>query len=172
MESVEINYVNYDFLRNMLSSERSQSPLEQVKEDFFSQCSGFLKLQEAALQQGFSVEQARVLDNSKKIVAELKDIRLRKILFKAFRDLEAGTVNSSGLSSEEKDFYRSVLSLLSQYKQKGFVEEKVKVRILADLPEMQSPEGGAFGPFSSGQIAALDKAFAELLLQKNAAEKI
>lgn len=172
MEAVEINYVNYDFLRNTLSLERSQSSLEQVKEDFFSQCEGFLKAQEGILKEGFSLEQARVVENSRKIVGELKDVRLRKILFKAFRDLEAGAVNSSGLAAEEKEFYRSLLSLLSKYRQKSFVEEKVKMKVAVDLPEMQSPDGSAFGPFVQGQIVSLSPALAELLLQKNVAEKI
>ncbi|MEM4254824.1 MAG: hypothetical protein QXR53_00645 [Candidatus Norongarragalinales archaeon] len=171
MELSEANYVNYDFLRSVLSSERSQSGLEQVKEDFFLQCAGFLKVQEDGLRENFSIEQAKVLENSRKIVAEVKDIRLRKILFKAFKDLEAGTVNSSGLSSEEKEFYRSVLSLLSSYKQDKRIEG-VKVKVLVDLPEMQSPEGGSFGPFSVGQIASLNPLFAELLLQKNVVEKL
>jgi len=173
VEVVEANYVNYDFLRNLLSLERSQSGLELVKEDFFLHCGSFVAIQEGVLKESFSLEQARVLENSRKIMGELKDVRLRKILFKAFRDLEANAVNSSGLAKEEKEFYRSVLSLLSQYKQKGSpAEEKVKVKILVDLPEMQSPDGGAFGPFQRGAVAALSPATADLLAQKNAAEKI
>jgi len=172
VEAVELNYVNYDFLRNMLSQERSQSNLEQVKEDFFDQCTSFVKIQEGVLKENFSLEQARVLENSRKIVGELKDIRIRKILFKAFRDLEANAVNSTGLAGGEKEFYRSVISLLSQYKQKSIGEDKVKIRILSDLPEMQMPDGGSFGPFASGQTASLSPSMADLLLQKNAAEKI
>lgn len=172
MEAVEANYVNYDFLRSILTQERSQSGLESVKEDFFEQCSSFVGMQEGALKSDFSIELARTVENSRKIVGELKDIRIRKILFKAFRDLEAGAVNSSGLAAEEREFYRSVISLLSRYKQKSLAEEKVSVRILADLPEMQLPDGGFFGPFSAGQTASLLPSVADLLLQKNAAEKI
>jgi len=172
VEAVEANYVNYDFLRNLLSQERSQSGLEQLKEDFFLLCSSFVGVQEGVLKESFSLEQARVLENSRKIVGELKDVRLRKILFKAFRDLDANAVNSSGLAKEEKEFYRSILSLLSQYKQKALGEEKIKVKLLMDLPEMQSPDGVAFGPFQRGAVATLSPATADLLLQKSAAEKI
>ncbi len=172
METVDLNYVNYDLLRNMLSSERSQNQLEPLNEDFFGKCEGFVGVQEKILKDNFSMEQARVLENSKKIVGELKDLRLRKILFKSLRDLETGAINSSGLAVEEKEFYRSLVSMLSEYKRKQEKKEMVQLKVLVDLPKLQAPDGSEFGPFSAGEAVSIGIEAAELLLRKNAAEKI
>lgn len=170
MESVEANHVNFDSLRNMLLAERSQNSLERVKEDFFDQCTAFVSLQEGFLGESFSLEQARVVENSKKIIGELKDVRLRKILFKALKDFEGSSINSSGLAAGEKELYSSLVSLLSLYNKK---EEKaqVKVRVLSDLPKIQAPDGMAYGPFSAGETVRLKQEIADLLLEKKIAEK-
>ncbi|MFH1056555.1 MAG: hypothetical protein V1717_02025 [Candidatus Micrarchaeota archaeon] len=173
METVELSSsgsLNYEFLRNLLSQERSQNPLSSVKEDFFDECERFLQSQERLLREDFSMEKTRVFENSKKIVLELRDVRLRKLLFKAWKDFESSSVNSSGLAFTEKEFYRSLISLLNDFKARGEKDE-VKIKILVDLPKLQAPDGSALGPFTAGQIVNLGQQAAELLLQKNAAEK-
>ena len=162
--------LSYDFLRSMLLQERSQNNLEQISEDFFDRISSFVELQERILGESFSLEQSRVLENSRKIILELKQTRLRKILFKGLKDFETNAINSTGLAREEKDFYRNVIALMSDYSRKS-VESIVRVKILVDLPKIQSPTG-VVGPFSSGETVSLDQESAQLLLEKKVAEKM
>ncbi|HLC38487.1 MAG TPA: hypothetical protein VJI71_03475 [Candidatus Norongarragalinales archaeon] len=171
--------LNYDFLRGVLIQERQNGGLSALDDSFYSKCDDFLKNQDVFLKNSFSLEGARVLENSRKIVNELREARMRKILFKALRDLEANAINSSGLASEEKDFYRSIVSLLNSYKtsvsqQNASVSasQGVSVRILADLPKMEMADGTESGPFSSGEIVALDESVAGLLLERKAAVRV
>lgn len=170
--------LNYGFLRGVLIQERQNGSLSALDDSFYSKCDEFLKTQESSLKNSFSLEGARVLENSKKIIGELKEARMRKILFKALRDLEANAVNSSGLSSEEKEFYRSIVSLLNSYKTSAPVREAVAasggvaVKILVDLPKMELPGGVESGPFSSGEIVELEESVAGLLLERKAAARL
>jgi len=172
MEAVELSALDYDSLRTILLQERSQSSLEPLKEDFFDQCSNFVDLQERLLKEKFSLEQAKILENSKKMVGELRQVRLRKILFKSLKDFETNAINSSGLTADEKEFYRSAVSLVAEYAKKSGGKTQSKLRILVDLPKIQTPTGETCGPFSAGQTAVLGEEAAELLLQKKVAEKI
>lgn len=167
---------NYDFLRGVLINERQNSGrLGDLDESFYSKCSEFLNLQENALKNDFTLDGAKVLENSKRLVQELRDARMRKILLKALRDFEANSINSSGLASEEKEFYRSIVSLVSGYKGAKTVEKKeaqgVSLRILADLPKMEMPGGIEAGPFSAGDVVRVDAQAADFLLERKAALK-
>ncbi|HIH20947.1 TPA: hypothetical protein HA244_06805, partial [Candidatus Micrarchaeota archaeon] len=81
---------------------------------------------------------------------------------------ETNSINSTGLSAEEKEFYRSIISLLSDYSKKG--DSTVRLKILTDLPRIQSPSG-LLGPFTTGQTVSLDVQSAQLLLERKAAER-
>ena len=162
--------INYEFLRMLLLQERSQNTLETVDDDFFEKISGFVQMQEKLLGDSFSMEQTRILENSKKIYGELKQTRLRKILFKALKDFETNGVNSSGLAHDEKEFYRSIVSLLGEYSRKNGAAQ-VRMKILADLPKIQIPGGSVIGPFAAGEMVSMDGNSAQMLLERKAAEK-
>jgi len=166
--TMEISELSYDFLRSMLLQERGQNNLSPIEDDFFDRLGGFVSTQEKILQDNFSIEQSRVVDNSRKLLGELRQTRLRKVLFKALKDFETNSINSTGLSAEEKEFYRSIISLLSDYSKKG--DSTVRLKILTDLPRIQSPSG-LLGPFTTGQTVSLDVQSAQLLLERKAAER-
>ena len=168
---MEFAELSYDSLRSLLLQERSQTILEPVSEDFFEKFDSYLQIQEKILRESFSIEQARVVDNSKKVFSEIKQMRLRKILFKALKDFESNAINSSGLTGQEKEFYRNTVSLLNAYNKKSDEPLLVRLKILVDLPKIQTPSAGVIGPFSAGQVVGMEMNTAQMLIERKAAEK-
>ncbi len=110
----------FDSLRRIQLQERQSSGLASVSEDFFNECRAFLKQTREHRERGEQGEHidsasAREAENFEEVLKNVVSTRSQKILFKAFRDLKAGTVTTDGLAREEKEFYNSLIKLFTEF---------------------------------------------------------
>jgi DNA replication initiation complex subunit (GINS family) len=186
--------LSFEALRRMQLEERRHAALANVEENFLDQCRNWLSEQGRLLKKDFSLDAARVYDNSVKILRDVLARRQQKILLKVFKDLETGETRAEGLAREEKEFYYSVMKLFNGYSQemgKLFSREKeveqgvaereaekpagkksVKLRFLADLQEFVGPDAKIHGPFFTEQVTDVDESVAGMLVKRKVAEQV
>ncbi len=185
----------FDSLRRVQLQERQSSQLASVSEDFFSECRAFLKQAREHRERGEQSDSAiaREAENFEEVFKNVVSIRAQKILFKAFRDLKAGTVTTDGLAREEKEFYNSLTKLFTEFEagalyanspvpMRGLEGESaeqavvspssVKARFLLDLPRFPWLDSAQYGPFKKGEVAELRKELADFLNQRKAIELV
>jgi DNA replication initiation complex subunit (GINS family) len=104
----------FDSLRRVQLQERQSSGLASVSEGFFDECRAFLKQMRERGENGDSTAM-REAGNFEEVFKNVVSARAQKILFKAFRDLKAGTVTTEGLAREEKEFYNSLTKLFTEF---------------------------------------------------------
>jgi len=179
--------ISFDELRRIQLLEKKSGSLAPLPESFFADCREWLARQEEELKNGFSLDAARVRDNSSRIFQEIVSLRQQKVLLKALRDLRAGEVSSEGLASEEKQLYTDVLKVLKEFEcsMLGRVArdkpvaacepqpEFLSVKILQDIPEpFVGADGKEYGPFTAAQVVRLAREQALSLVRRKAAVEV
>ena len=168
--------VGYDALRKVQLQERNFASLAKIEDDFYDTYGVFLKDLRAKLEAGFSLESAKALENSERVLKDIFEQRKHKIFFKAFRDLKNSSVDSSGLARQEKELYNALITLLKSFdsllyqEARALIPKKVLVEFLVDLPEIAGVDSDSpIGPFQKGQKAELSEKQASLLAKRGAA---
>ncbi|MFH1780185.1 MAG: hypothetical protein ABH803_03530 [Candidatus Micrarchaeota archaeon] len=169
--------ISYDELRKTLLQERQNSAIESLKEDFYSEYESLIKNREEDLQQKYSIEKAKIVENLRKVLNDLKKQRLHKLLFKALKDCEMNSGNKDGLITEEQSLYEELTTLLREYlsqakqnnsKTREKTTEKFKVK--TKISEFVGFDGNNYGPFTEGQVIELPKEIASFLETRQAIE--
>lgn len=186
----------FDSLRRVQLQERQSSAITSVSEGFFDECRAFLKQTREQGERGDSFAM-REAGNFEEVFKNVVDARAQKILFKTFRDLKAGTVNTEGLAREEKEFYNSLTKLFTEFEASALnlafqptsvqtpaencdaakkfethssALKNVKARFLLDMPRFPWKDSAQYGPFKKGEVAELHAELAEFLNQRKAIE--
>ena len=169
--------VGYDALRKVQLQERNFASLSKIEDDFYDRYVSFLKELRLRLEKEFSLESAKALENSQRVLKDVFEQRKHKLFFKAFRDLKNNAVDSTGLARQEKELYNSLITLLNAFD--SLLSEKpvsadlpkktVSVEFLVDLPEIASVDSNnPMGPFQKGQQFDLSEKQASLLAKRGA----
>lgn len=188
--------ISYDALRKIQMQERNFGALSTLDEDFYERYNLWIAEQKRLLHSQFSIETLKAYENAKKIIEEISAKREQKIVLKALKDLRSNSIDSSGLSKEEKSFYLKMLSdardfeqsviLFAEKKQelrktdlkdelrpveKSVSEKLATIKILVSMSKFVAPDGATYGPFEPSQIVNIDKEIADILVRKGAAQK-
>ncbi|MEK6953682.1 MAG: hypothetical protein AABX01_01635 [Candidatus Micrarchaeota archaeon] len=192
-----MNEISYDALRKIQMQERNFGALSALDEDFYEKYNLWIMEQKRLLQVQFSIETLKAFENAKKIIEEVSAKREQKIVLKALKDLRASSVDSSGLSREEKSLYLKLLSMAKEFQESVvlFSEKKTEfkkseslgssaaatektvserlstIKILVSMGKFVAPDGATYGPFEPSQTVSIESGIAEILIRKGAAKK-
>lgn len=174
--------LGYDALRKVQIQERNYSSLSKVEDDFFDKYNAYSRELRSRLEKSFSIEAAKALENTERVLRDVFEQRKQKIFFKALRDVKNESIDSTGLARQEKQLYTSIITLLKSFDSVLFQPERqettqmpakpnsVEVEMLVDLPEIASVDSGSpIGPFKKGQKAEMSERQASLLAKRGAA---
>ncbi|MBI5224406.1 DNA replication complex GINS family protein [Candidatus Micrarchaeota archaeon] len=181
--------ISYESLRKIQLQERNFGALSALDEEFYERYNLWVAEQKRLLQTEFNIETLKAYENAKKIVEEIAKKRSQKIVLKSLRDLGANTVDSAGLSKEEKSFYLNMLKNAREFentvlqfteRKPEFKKEEEKItlqekllnlKILVAMSKFVAPNGNTYGPFQPGEIVSIDLEIGDFLLRKGIAQK-
>ncbi len=177
--------ISFEELRKIHLQEKHSSTLSLLCEDFFDIYLAYLEKFYSNLKKEFSMEQAKTYENSKMIFKEIVRLRSHKIILKAFKDARTGGVSSEGLTHQEKKLYLTMLKSFNDYENNladfkqslpieevAAVQNKVKIELLAEVPEFVSPSGKPIGPMLKGETKEVDEETANFLQETGMAKKV
>ncbi len=180
---------SYEALRKIQVQERNFGALSNLEDDFYERYNLWIAEQKRLLHTDFSIQTLKAYENAKKIIEEISAKREQKIVLKALKDLRNDSVDSSGMSKEEKALYLRILSSVKEFETTvvQFAEKKetlkkpekpnktheklLTIKFLVSMGKFVAPDGTTYGPYEPEQIVSMEKEIAEILLKKGAAEK-
>ncbi|MFH1257765.1 MAG: hypothetical protein V1658_02410, partial [Candidatus Micrarchaeota archaeon] len=128
-------------------------------------------------------------ENAKKIIEEISGKREQKIMLKSLKDMRNNSIDTSGLSKEEKAYYLKILASSREFegsvvqfseKRPEMREERkemeklqqklLSIRMLAAMGKFVAPDGVTYGPYSQSQKVSIDEKIGEFLVKKGIAE--
>ncbi|MEK6843232.1 MAG: hypothetical protein AABY04_01985 [Candidatus Micrarchaeota archaeon] len=181
--------ISYESLRKIQLQERNFGALSALDEEFYERYNLWVFEQKRLLHQEFNIETLKAYENAKKIVEEIAKKRSQKIVLKALRDLGANTVDSAGLSKEEKSFYLNMLKNAREFENTvlqfterkhefkkeeekiPLIEKLLNLKILVSMTKFVAPDGNTYGPFQPDQIVSINQEIGDFLLKKGIANK-
>ncbi len=173
---------SFEELRKVHLEEKHSSLLCPLPENFYDAYLSYLEVCSETLKNNFSIEKAKVFENTRGVFLELVRLRSQKVILKAFKDCRTGATTSEDLARQETGLYLALLKHLKEY-ENSFSRFKpadvpeapksvVRLELLENLPEFVSPSGKVFGPLSKGQFLEVDEETAGLLLAKSVAKTL
>ena len=166
--------LTYDTLSRIVAAERMAKTLTKLPDEFFEDARLYI---DSKSKVSAGKEDAWELDNAKRLLQDLLEIRERKILTLALHFVRSG-VSPNGMVREELEFFNSVVSSLKgfQDRKKLMVEGKPENRwllaMLADVPEFLDLRLRKYGPYRQGDIATVPEENAKLLVASGKARKM
>lgn len=159
---------SFEALRKVQLQERHQPTLVRLEDGFYDEYLDFLAQAEARLKEQFSLDGARALENAGKSLQDVFELRKQKIVFKALKDYQTGSVNTDSLASKEKELYTGLIKLFSTTSElaKKQSPNAVDVQVLTDIPAFVGLDAKTYGPFKAGQTIQLDAKQAAFLNKK------
>jgi DNA replication initiation complex subunit (GINS family) len=133
--------ISFSFLYTAYQEEKKTNEIQQLPKDFYTSVGFFMKEQEN--KEG-SKEQKQ-LENIKKIVFGIKNIRKQKILLYIAYDKSIPIK----IPEEEENLYYRIKSIM-EGEEKNENIKKVKIKL--GIPEVISPSGNKIGPFNQNQV--------------------
>jgi DNA replication initiation complex subunit (GINS family) len=180
--------ISYEALRKIQMQERNFGALSTLDEDFYERYNLWVMEQKRLLQSQFSIETLKAYENAKKILEEVSAKREQKIVLKALKDLKGNSVDTAGLSKEEKEFYLNIITSAKDFeasavkfseKRQEFKKEAEKaserlltLKIITALGKFVASDGNTYGPFSADEVVNIEKSIGELLVKKGIGELI
>ena len=179
-------------VKRMYRLEKNKADLFPVEDDFYDSLNDFLKEEKQrylhSLQE-LNADQAKDFSNLKRLVEEMYDLREKKIVSRALMTVRTGDVDLTGMASVEKNLFNHLLDALQKQRlvcckswlngnavlnanePPAIVLNTFSIRILRDLPSFVAGDMRQYGPFSVGQTVSLPEKIAQMLLNKQVAEK-
>jgi DNA replication initiation complex subunit (GINS family) len=178
--------VSYEALRRVQLEEKRSPGLTPLGEDFYERYAAHLRDQQGRLHQDFNLDAASAYESMRRVLRDVWERRQHKIAVKALLDARAREPRAEGLAREEQRLYNALHTLYSQgdasflngmgpaaepepapAEAKG--PDRARVRLLADLPAFEGPDGASHGPFRADEEIDLPPAVAALLEKRGAA---
>lgn len=202
--------ITFETLYDMLRREKNREDLQEMNLSFFIDVIDYLNEKQKIMDSKdpqenlFAHEDKRKtaiqIENIKRIIRDLYDIRERKIMDLA-RDVSrtgsSNIVNSKALLKEERQLYEQLLETFNRYRkgvlykvlttQKPEIDEEPKtikrepetkqnnkqmVRFLSHVEQFMGPELITYGPFKKDDIATLPTKVVNVLTNKGSIEVI
>ncbi len=134
--------MDFETVFSVLEKEKSTGELQPLSANFYKEVSEFV----ASVKDSASKSE---LANLEKMVLQLKEKRKQKILIYIAYNRHL----PEPVPEEEETLYNEIVKILNKGEKKA---ETAKIKILADLPEIITPEGKKLGPFKSGEVIELE----------------
>ena len=134
--------MDFETVFSVLEKEKSTGELQPLNANFYKEVSEFV----ASVKDSASKSE---LANLEKMVLQLKEKRKQKILIYIAYNRHL----PEPVPEEEETLYNEIVKILNKGEKKA---ETAKIKILADLPEIITPEGKKLGPFKSGEVIELE----------------
>ncbi len=176
--------MDYDELRKIHRIEKAKKELQQLNNEFYKSCVDLMKEYLEKYNETKNIEYLKTLENIQSIVKSILFLRQQKIVFSALRLAVADEYDVENLTSKEKIFFDKLYSLIKE--NISFIEEvssgkfvdeckdinKIKIKIILDIPEFIGEDGNTYGPYKEGEIIEINKKDGEFLIEKNLAELV
>ena len=164
--------ITFEYIREIFENEKKETKLSKIDEDFFEKIRKYLQFKEKAYEETKNEKIYQELKTAKRMIEEIFNIRLKKIINSIFIFLKTGVLPENMLKSEEEIFFK-MIDLMKEYKKKMKIEKNlVKIKMNFDIPQFIGPDGKTYGPFKKDEIVELDENIANYLLLNNFATKI
>ncbi|MGC8671863.1 MAG: hypothetical protein ACP5TJ_03155 [Candidatus Micrarchaeia archaeon] len=134
--------MDFETVFSVLEKEKSTGELQPLNTNFYKEVSEFV----ASVKDSASKSE---LANLEKMVSQLKEKRKQKILIYIAYNRRL----PEPVPEEEETLYNEIVKILNKGEKKA---ETAKIKILADLPEIITPEGKKLGPFKNGEVIELE----------------
>ena len=164
--------ITFDYIREVFENEKKEVKLSKIDENFFEKVRKYLEMKEKVYEETKNEKIFQELKTAKRMIEEIFNIRLKKIINSIFIFLKTGVLPENMLRSEEEIFFK-MIDLIKEYKKKIKIEKKViRVKMNFDIPSFVGPDGKNYGPYKKDEIVELDESIANYLILNNFATKI
>lgn len=166
--------LTYEAISRIVAQERETKTLVKLPEEFFEDAKLYI---EGKSKVSGGKEDTWELDNAKRMLQDLLEMRERKILTLSLYFVRSG-VSPNNMVSEEVDFFNAVVAALRgfQIKKKLMVDGKPENRwtiaALDDIPEFLDLKLRKYGPYRQGDIATVPEENAKLLVESGKAKRM
>jgi len=160
-------------LEEALKNERLSTNLSKLPDDFYIRLSQYLSKLESGKEKG-ELEKEELTEKKKtllKMIEELLDLRIRK----ALASLPKGIPEN--LLSCERPYFEEIAECIRKMRTsllcESVKEQSTELLLISEkIPKIVAEDLKFYGPFSKGDIAAIPKRTAEILVKKGLARKI
>jgi len=190
--------ITHEALYEILAKEKTRQDLQKIDLDFFRQLSSYLEEKELILKSqkeknSFPEEIKKTekqLRTIKQLSNEIIERRKRKILDLALLNSRTeSAAKARNLLPNEESLYNEISSSLAQFsiiekenisnmeetkvlKNQNSEDITILVRFINSVPKFVGTDSNIYGPFIKEDIANLPEKTAQILINKNRAEKI
>lgn len=193
MDSGEVK-ITLTTLFELLKTEKDREDLQELEPEFFEQVSEYLYSKKLQLNKStdsdFSQDKSKLrnqIHNILKIVKDLYGRRERKIIKLAEHQIRSNSsvIDSSALLPQEKELFDQISKILltkrenllkpllrGDLRSTNVKKETVKIKFLISLPEFVDSSDNVIGPFNEGDEAEIPANIANMLIDRNQAEKL
>ncbi len=166
--------LNYAKLRELQRKEASSAEISTLEPNFYEEIKKVIEEKKIKAMKGESLLAIKEYENIKKILLDIEEKRIEKIVFMAMR----GKQSSEGLSRGENTFLAEISEVIWKNKKKmnSFWTEKKenikRIKILKDITAYKGSDGEIYGPYVGDQLVELPEEEATILLKDNLAENV
>jgi DNA replication initiation complex subunit (GINS family) len=166
--------LTYDSLSRVVAQERNSKTLTKLPDDFFNDAKLYI---ESKSKVSGAKEDAWEIDNAKRLLSDMLEMRERKIMTLAIYFVRSG-VTPGNLAAEENDFFAAMVAGLRQFADRkklmveGRPESRWTLAMLADIPQFLDTSLRKCGPYRKGDVATLSEEHARLLVEKGMAKRM
>jgi len=166
--------LTYEAISRVVAQERNAKTLTKLPDEFFEDAKLYI---DSKSKVSGAKEDAWELDNAKRLLQDMMEIRERKILTLALYFVRSG-VSPDNMAREEADFFNSVVAALKDFQSakklmiEGKPENRWLLAMLADVPEFLDLKLRKYGPYKQGDIATVPEENARLLVDSGVARKM
>jgi DNA replication initiation complex subunit (GINS family) len=166
--------LTYDAISRAVEQERISKTLVGLPEGFFEDARLYI---ESKSKVSGVKDDPWELENAKRLLQDLMEIRERKILTLSLYFVRSG-VSPNNMAGEEKAFFDSIVQSLRsfQLKKKEMVEGRPEVRwtvaMLDGVQEFLDTGLKKYGPYEKGDIVSMPEDFAKLLVGRGIAKRM
>jgi len=145
-----------------LQAERKTGELLPLPADFYEQIDKEIE----NLKKNPSMESKQYLENFMKLVNQLKEKRMQKVLIYLAYNKQL----PQPIPRFEENLFKKIKAIINEESKPPQVK---RIKINLDIPEIVTPEGNKIGPFSKDQIIEIDDSKEiEYILQNKIGELI
>jgi len=166
--------LTYEAISRVVAQERNTKTLTKLPGEFFEDAKLYI---DSKSKVSGAKEDAWELDNAKRLLQDLMEIRERKILTLALYFVRSG-VSPKDMSREEIGFFNAVVAALKDFQSSkklmidGRPESRWLLAMLADVPEFLDVKLRKYGPYRQGDIATIPEENARVLVEGGQAKKM
>ncbi len=163
--------LTYETIRNIIDQEKSSSKLTELPENFFKEAKAYLDKKVR-----MSQDDEWRIESAKTRLQDIVEIREKKVVSAALYATRSDS-KPDNMTKEEETLFNSIINSLSLFrseveKSMDTKEREELVSIKTDISSFVGINMKTYGPLKKGDIITLPKPNADLLIEKEVAEKI